>query len=188
MQLDEAIETRRSVKDYSIKKPDWRDIIECIDAARYAPMAGNIFSLKFILVNDKEKIQKIANACEQDFVNQSHYLVIVCSDAKLTKNSFEERAEKYLRQQAGAAIQNFLLKLQEKKLVTCWVGYFVDEMIKKELKIPKDIEVEAIFPIAYASGKKYLAPGKKEKIEMDRILFFNKYGNKRMKPTKTLNA
>ncbi|MCA9487852.1 MAG: nitroreductase family protein, partial [Nanoarchaeota archaeon] len=60
MQLDKIIQSRRSIRKYKPKSPNWRSIIEAIDAARYAPMAGNIFSLKFILVDDEEKIKKIA--------------------------------------------------------------------------------------------------------------------------------
>ncbi|MFQ5532033.1 MAG: nitroreductase family protein, partial [Candidatus Nanoarchaeia archaeon] len=68
MKLDKAIKSRRSIRKYKDKKPDWRDIIECIDATRYAPMAGNNFSLKFILVNDPKKIQKFGECCQQSFV------------------------------------------------------------------------------------------------------------------------
>jgi len=60
MEFDKLIKSRKSVKKFKDKKPDWRDIIECIDSARYAPMAGNDFTLKFILIDDKEKIQRLS--------------------------------------------------------------------------------------------------------------------------------
>ena len=77
--LDKIIKSRRSVHRFKSKKPDWRVILDCIDAMRYAPMAGNNFSLKFILVDDSDKIQKISEACEQDFIAGSQYVLIVCS-------------------------------------------------------------------------------------------------------------
>ena len=180
MDLDKAIKSRRSVKKFKDKKPDWRDIIECIDSARYAPMAGNDFTLKFILIDDKEKIQKLSKMCQQSFISQAHYIVVVCSTISRTTNSFGKRGEIYLRQQAGSAIQNFLLKIEEKKLGTCWIGHFADEQIKRELKIPGNVNVEAIFPIGYAFKKEK----PKNKIDLDRILFFKQYGNKRMKDIK----
>ena len=48
MDLDKAIKSRKSVRHFADKKPNWRDIIECIDAARFAPMAGNLFPLKYM--------------------------------------------------------------------------------------------------------------------------------------------
>ena len=181
MQLDEVIKSRKSVWKFSDKKPDWRDIIEAIDSARFVSMAGNIYSLRFIIVDDKEKIQKITESCQQDFVGDVHYIVVACTDGKKTQNAFGERAEKYLRQQAGAAIQNFLLKIQEQGLETCWVGHFVDNQIRRILTIPDDVEVEALFPIGYESKAKGIQARKKEKIDLDNILYFNKWKNKKMR-------
>ncbi len=184
MELDKAIQSRHSVKRFKEKKPDWRKIIECIDSARYAPMAGNNFTLKFILVSDNTKIQKISEASQQPFISQAKYVVVVCSNPSRTKNAYGKKAEVYCRQQAGAGIQNFLLKIQEAKLATCWVGDFVEEQIKRTLKIPTGVNVEAVFPIGYEMGKQK----KKSKIDLDRILFFNSYGNKKMKSPRKLEV
>lgn len=184
MDLDKVIQNRKSVKKFNSKTPDWRDIIECIDSMRYAPMAGGNFSLKFILVSDKEKIQKISDSCQQDFIAQTNYVVVVCSNPGRTKNAYEKKAEVFLRQQAGAAIQNFLLKIEEKGLDTCWIGHFAEDQIKGELKIPEKINIEAIFPIGYEFRKE----NPSRKIELDRILYFTNYDNKKMKRPKKINV
>lgn len=178
MQLDKATQSRKSVRKFKDKKPNWRNIIECIDTARYAPMAGEIYSLKFILVDDREKIQKIAEAAQQDFIATAPYVVVVCTNSSRTINSYGERGEKYCKQQAGAAIQNFLLKIEEKGLSSCWVGDFVDDQIKSVLKIPEGIDVEAVLPVGYEFEKKRTT---RAKIDLDNILYFNEYKNKKMK-------
>lgn len=188
MELDKAIKGRKSVKHFADKKPNWRDIIECIDAVRYAPMAGNLFPVRFIIVNDKDKIQKLAKAAQQPFVAEAQYIVVVCTDCKMVLNAYQERAEKFCRQEAGAAIENFLLKIEEKGLETCWVGYFVDYLVKEALGIPENIEIEAMFPIGYESKKPGTSKAPKRKIEMDRILYFDKWKNKRMTPSKKLDT
>ena len=164
MDLDKAIQNRKSVRHYSEKKPSWKDIIECIDAARYAPMAGNIFPIRFIVVSDKEKIQKLADASQQPFIASAPYVVAVCTNPKLILNAYPDFADKFCRQQAGAAIENFLLKAEEKNLKTCWIGYFVEYLIKNALGIPEDIVVEAIFPIGLESKKVGTTEAKKRKI------------------------
>ncbi|MEM3091269.1 MAG: nitroreductase family protein [Candidatus Pacearchaeota archaeon] len=175
MDLTKAIQNRHSVKKFNSKKPDWRDIIEAIDATRYAPTAGKNFILKFILVNNKELIEKISIACEQDFIAKVHYLVVVCSNPSRLINAYGKYGEKYAEQQAGAAIQNFLLKIEELGLATCWVGYFIESKIKKILKIPNEITIEAVLPIGYEFEKKY---EKKVRIELDNILYFNEWEKK----------
>jgi nitroreductase len=183
MQLKDAIEKRHSVKKFSPKKPDWRDIIECLDVARHTPMAGDNFTLKFILVDDEKSIQRLAEFAQQPFVADTKYVVVVCSNPKRTISLYKERGKIYSRQQAGAAIQNILLAITEKKLATCWVGHFAENGIKRELKIPDDVNVEAMLPIGYEFGK----TKKREKIDLNGILFFKNWGNKRMKPVKGIN-
>lgn len=185
MELNKAIKQRHSVRKFKSAKPDWREIIECIDASRYAPMAGNNFTLKFILITDKDKIQKIADASQQNFVGQVHCIVIACSSPSRTINAYEERGKKFVKQQAGAAIENFLLAIEEKNLATCWVGYFDERLIKEELKIPEDIEIEAVFPLGYELEKPRT---RKVKIDLNNILYFDVYGNKRMKKIKKMDV
>jgi len=181
MELDKAIHGRHSVRKFSNKKPNWRTIIECIDSARYAPMAGKNYTLKFIMVDEGEKIKKIAEACQQEHVGEVKFIVVACSNPSRLLNEYGKSGEIYARQQAGAAIENFLLKIEESGLATCWVGYFVEEQVKKILKIPKDWNVEALFPIGYEFQK---ARTRKAKIDLDRILYFNFYDNKNMRHPK----
>ena len=184
MELNKVIQSRHSVRKFSDKKPNWRDIIECIDTARYAPMAGNNFSLKFILVDDKETIAKLDEAASQHFLKQAQYVVVFCSIPTQTTRYYGDRGWDYLRQQAGAAMENFLLSIESKGLATCWVGHFLNKKVKEALKIPETVEVEAMFPIGYEHK---IAAKPRQKINLDNVLYFNKYKNKKMtNPPKTL--
>lgn len=178
MELDKAINSRRSIRSYKPRNPDWRDILECIDATRQAPMAGDIFSLQFIIINDEKTINKLAELSSQDFIKQAKYVVAFVSKTDKTNLSFKTRAKKYLPQQAGAAIQTFLLKLNEVGLSTCWIGHFRDDEVKKLLKVPEENEIEAFFPIGYPKDKPIM---KKPKGDLYELLYFEKWGDRRMK-------
>lgn len=184
MELDKAIKERHSVRRFSSKKPDWRDIMKAIDSARLAPLAGNIPAIRYLIIDDKEKIYKLSKASQQDFVATADYIIVVCSDLTNLTRSYNKRAEKYAKQQAGASIQNLLLRLTELGLATCWVGAFSDSEVKSILKIPDHIEVEAFFPIGYEAikSKQRLKPS------LDRIIFFNNWGERRMTPLKNPDA
>ncbi|PIN91172.1 nitroreductase [Candidatus Pacearchaeota archaeon CG10_big_fil_rev_8_21_14_0_10_32_14] len=183
MDLTQVIKSRHSVRKFSSKTPDWRDIIQCIDLMRYSPMAGNIFSLKFIMVDDQKKINELSKASEQEHVNEAQYVLVVCSEKKLTLNAHPERGETYCKQQAGAAIQNFLLKITEIGLSSCWVGLFDEIEVKRTLNIPPEVEVEAILPIGFERG----IPKVRRKPILDSCLYFNSYRNKFMKKQKRVN-
>jgi len=182
MDVDAAIKSRKSVRNFKDKKPDWRDIIDCIDKVRFSPSAGKNFTLKIILVNDTAKIQKIANAAEQPFIADAQYIVVIYSDPSRLISLFESKGKVYSRQQAGAAIENFLLAIEDKGLSSCWVGHFDENMIKKELKIPDKMEIEAVFPVGYESGK----TAKRNRISLDSVLYFNEHGKKKMNTPRTV--
>ena len=179
MQLEKAIKTRKSVRRFGSGKPDWRKIIRAIDAGRFAPMAGNLFSLKFILVKDGEKIKELEEASQQDFISGAPYVLVVVSDDAKVKRSYDSRGLRYARQQAGAAIENILLALNSLGLVTCWVGAFVDAQVKRTLEIPAGFKVEALFPIG--KGTKVQTKDK-DKPELENVLFFDKWDNKHFEP------
>jgi nitroreductase len=182
MGFDSLAKKRHSVRKFTSRKPDWRKIILALDIASQAPLSGNVNTRKYILVDEKEKIEKLADAAQQPFIKNAFYVVVFCSDISKTKIAYKERAEKYSRQQAGAAIQNFLLKLTEYGMSTCWIGAFHDTTVKRILKIPEDIEVEAFFPIGYELGKSKPKP----KPELNNNIFFNEYENKYMKKLDTI--
>lgn len=185
MDIDKAIKERHCVMRFKAKAPDWRDIIKAIDLARLAPLAGNIPTLKFLIVTEEDKIQQIADACQQDFVATAKYLVIVCTDPTQCVRSYEERGRKYCSQQAGAAIENFFLKLTDLGLSTCWTGAFPDNEVKMILQMPEDAIIEGIFPIGYEMPPK---AKQKPKPSLDQVLYFNTWKNKHMKPVKNIEA
>ena len=184
MEFDEVIDRRKSVRKFKSKKPDWRDIIEAIGSAVKIPLAGNLPNIKFILLDDAKKIREIAKCCQQLFISQAHYVIVVTSDPKEVIRSYDERGEKYCIQQAGAAIEQLLLKLVDLGLAGCWVGAFVDDHIKRALKIPAQVNVEAVIPIGYSFDK----TRKKPKPDLDRVLRFNNYDQKFMRPKDEVEA
>lgn len=178
MQLKEAIQSRKSVKHFSYKKPDWRKIIRAIDYTRFAPSAGNKFITRFILISEEKKIKMLAEASQQEFVGEAKYVVVAVSDEEKLVQSYDDRGKRYAPQQSGAAIQNFLLGLTEQKLVTTWVGHFYAEQIHRELGIPEKMKIEALFPVG-KKGKVNVKP--KLKMNLDRILYYEKWKNSKMK-------
>ena len=185
MDLKTAIKKRKSVRRYMDAKPDWRKIIRAIDAARFAPSAGGQFALKFILVSDEKKIRELAAAAQQDFVGTAKYVVVAVSDDSKLVRSYGDRGVRYASLQAGAAIQNFLLALTELGLVTTWVGHFYEEQVKSALEISDDLSVEAILPI----GKETKVKGseRKAKPDLENIIYFDKWKNKKMIPQKKMS-
>jgi nitroreductase len=179
MQLKEAIVSRESTKRFNGKAVSWKKIIEAIDLARHSPMAGNIPSVKFVLVQDKKIIKKIADATQQTFVQDASAIAVVVSDREKVLKMYDYNQKGFAQQQAGAMIENFLLALTEKKIAHCWVGFFDDSLVKEAIALDEEREIEALIVIGERAKIKQ---EKRAKPELETILFFEKWGTRKMEP------
>jgi nitroreductase len=182
MQLDKVTDKRCSIREFSSKPVKYADVLEAIDAACQAPFAGNINNLHFVIVEDQEQKNKITQCCQQDWIADSPLLVVVCSDEAPLERMYETRGAIYSRQQAGAAIENFLLKITDLGLSSCWVGAYTDDQIRAYLKIPENINIEAVLPVGYMS--KTCKPKKSKKAPLNNKIFWGSWMT-RKKPLKS---
>lgn len=186
MDLDKAIDSRHSVREFKeTKKADYKKVIEALDAAARGPLAGNLPALKFIMVSNKQKIKDLSIAAQQDFILRASFVVVVCSDKKFLEKYYYERADRYAKHQAGAAIENLLLKITDLGLASCWIGAFSDQAVKRILNIPENIDVEAMLPIGYSAEENVK---KIPKPDINGMLFFDKYKEKHMVPISDVPA
>jgi len=153
MEFDELIKLRKSVRSFKNKKASWKDVLEAIDAANQGPYASNINNLKYIIIEEQATINKIAEICDQLWINEVGILVVVCSNQKNLESMHDERGPIYSRQQAGAAIMSFLLKTVDLGLSSCWVGSYDEKELKRILGIPAELNIEAVLPVGYEKTK-----------------------------------
>jgi len=179
MGVIDLIKDRRSIREYVEKDISYEDILEIIEAARWAPSSGNLQNWYFVIVKNKDTIEKIAKATGQEFVRNSNTIIVVCSDDQLVESVYGDRGKMYAIQNVAAAIQNMLLVATEKGIGTCWIGAFDEDTVKNIIEAPKDINIHAIITLGYYS-KKPEAPKRKG---LDEIVFFEKWGNKTYKPS-----
>jgi nitroreductase len=149
MKFSDVIDKRTSIRKFSSKKVRLDKILEAIHAAIKAPFAGNFNNLQFLIIQNPNLKNKLAECCQQNFIADASFIIIICGDYDKLERMYQDRAWIYGRQHAGAAIENFLLKITDMKLASCWVGAFTEELIKKTLFIPENITIEAVLPIGY---------------------------------------
>ena len=175
MKFDDILKKRHCVRHFKLKEIGEKDLFAILDSARYAPCAGGISTVRLILVDDKEKKKKITEAClGQSFIAEAPQIIVLCSDMEQLKRSYSSKAEMYAHQQAGAAIENIFLKATELGISTCWIGALDENPIRRVLKLPDKIKVEAVLPIGYEQGNSLI----KEKMNLKNIVRFNEWSEK----------
>ena len=151
MDVLEAIKGRRSIRAFKNQDVSAEIVQKLIDAAQWAPSAGNIQPWEFIIVRKPEiKSRLVEAALNQMFIEEAPVVIVVCANEERSSQGYGERGKTlYCIQDTAAAIQNIHLTAYSLGLGTCWVGAFREEGTRKILKIPRGIRPVAIIPIGY---------------------------------------
>jgi len=152
MEVFEAIRKRRSIRKFDPNKEVTdRQIEKLLEAARWAPSAGNLQSWFFVVVKNKKTKQELAKATlGQDFIAQAPVIIISCADLERSASRYGGRGKKlYAFQDATIATQNLWLAVTEMGLGAVWVGAFNEDEVSQTLNLPSHLRPIAIFPIGY---------------------------------------
>lgn len=133
MELDDAIEDRRSIRNFKKKSIDQADLKELIKIIRYVPTAHNLQDYYVYVVKNKKTKERLSKAClNQEFVAQVPVVFVFCADVA-KEGTF--KAELYATQSATMAAYAVCLKAVDLKLGTCMVGF-------DTLKITEILEIK----------------------------------------------
>lgn len=181
MDVIQAIVGRRSCRDYSNKPVEFDKLTACLEAAHYAPSAGNLQAWKFVIVTDKDTRHAIADHCmEQFWMAKAPIHVVVVANEERVELKYGLRGKRlYAVQGCAAAMENFMLTAHALGLGTCWVGAFEEEFINSTLGIPDFVRPQAIITIGYPGYEK---PMKKTLTSMQSLVYFESYGNRLKTP------
>jgi nitroreductase len=151
MDVLEAIKGRRSIRAFKNQEVSAEIVEKLIDAARWAPSAGNIQPWEFIVVRDpKIKRGLVKAALNQTFIEEAPVVIVVCADEDRSFQGYGARGKTlYCIQDTAAAIQNIHLAAYSLGLGTCWIGAFREEEAREVLKVPKGVRPLAIIPVGY---------------------------------------
>ena len=154
MEFSELIKKRRSIRKYKTEMPEMSLIKKCIESACNAPSAHNSQPWKFIIVNDREKINQLGETQKHSqFLKNAPMAIVVLAD--------EEKSPDHFVEDCSCAIMLLMLQASELGLGTCWNAVFCDEKredyVRGILGI-KNYRVIANIAIGYPAEK----PGKKK--------------------------
>jgi len=151
MDVLEAIRGRRSIRAFKSKKVTQETVEKLLDAASWAPSAGNIQPWEFIVVRKPEIKRALAEAAlDQTFIEEAPVVIVVCANKNRSSQGYGIRGKTlYCLQDTAASIQNILLTAYSLGLGTCWIGAFREEEAREILKIPQGIRPVAIIPVGY---------------------------------------
>lgn len=152
MELHDAIKGRRSIRTYKPQDVPDEVVEKLIEAASFAPSAGNIQPWKFVIVRNPSTKKKLAQAAGQAFIEEAPVVIVVCANEVRASVGYGVRGKTlYCIQDTAAATQNIHLTAYSLGLGTCWIGAFNEDQAKKTINAPEEIRPVAIIPVGYAN-------------------------------------
>ncbi len=149
MSVLKVIQERRSVRKYK-KDPIPEDVLQrVLEAARLAPSGKNYQPWKFIVVQNEELKEKLAQAsAEQFFMAEAPIIIVGCGFPDDSYSSMG-RYMKSWPVDVTIALEHLILQATEEGLGTCWIGSFEEEEVKSTLNVPENVRVLALTPLGY---------------------------------------
>ena len=170
------IQKRRSIRKYLENPVETEKIDQIIEAALRSPSSRGFNPWEFIVVTDKNLLEKLSNAKPHgaSFLKNAPLGIVVCADP--------EKCDVWIEDASIASI--FIhLAAESLGLGSCWIQIrkrmydrtiTSDDYIRDLLNIPKKLNVESIVAVGYPAEKK--SPHRKDELEYQKV-HYGLYGN-----------
>ena len=177
MDFEKLILNRQSDRRYLPDSVSKNDIIKCLEAARMAPSACNSQPWKFIVVDEKEKLQEIADAAEGFGMNKFAQNAPIIVAVVLEKMNASARIGSLLKRKdycmldLGMAVEHFCLQAADLGLGTCIMGWFNEKRIGKLLNVPRGKRIPLLITLGHPNNM----TRRKSRKPMEEISSWNSY-------------
>ncbi|MDD4162610.1 MAG: nitroreductase family protein [Methanothrix sp.] len=148
METLQAIKTRRSIRKF-LDKPVPSEIVrEILEAAMFAPSAGNEQPWQFIVLDDRKFLDEIPRICPTaSMCRQSPLAILVCGDSSL------EKYPGFWVEDCSAATENLLLAAHALGLGAVWAGVYPledrVEAFRRSLCLPEEVTPFSLVALGY---------------------------------------
>lgn len=151
MDIFDAIVHRRSVRRFRPDPLTSAQLTRVLDAARWAPSAGNRQALEIVVVQDAARRSALARAAlDQWFIAEAPVVLVFFAAPSRNRDRYGRRGvELYAVQDATIACAHAHLAAAALGLGSCWIGAFDELKVAELLGAARDERPVAILPIGW---------------------------------------
>lgn len=140
MDVWEAIKGRRSVRRFADRPVERERLERLVEAAIWAPSAGNAQTWRFVIVADKESALRIKTV-SPGLLGDPAALVAICQDLAEARRRSGTLGETFLAPvDAAMAAQNLLLAAHAEGLGACVIASFHRRAVARLLALESEVE------------------------------------------------
>jgi nitroreductase len=148
----ECMKDTHAVRQFRAEDIDDGVIADILEAACYAPSAGNLQPWYFFVVKNRKVRERLAEVSfEQSQLVDAPVAIVIMADPSRSNERYGERgAQLYCLQDTAAAAENILLAASSLGLGTCWIGAFDERKVQEIVEAPPRLRAVAIICLGYS--------------------------------------
>jgi nitroreductase len=161
MDVFEAIKKRRSIRKFTGEPIPREDLEKIVDAGRLAATGGNRQPWTFIVITEREMIDKLKVAAE--WMDKAAAIIAVVMDP----------SSRWWLEDGAAAVENMLIAVTALNYGACWLeGYTIprEQEFKDLLGVPEHKRLLTLVPVGIPADT-----GKKEKKPLSEVCKWERY-------------
>ena len=140
------LKERRSIRTFQEKMITDREIEMILEAGRWTPSASNKQPWEFIIIKNKDILDKIAKtAIYGRFIRKAPLVIAIVG--KIKQNP------KWYVQDTSLASMSMMLMAWSLGIGTCWIGSMDRDKAKEMLGLGKDDFLLTVLPMGYVKGE-----------------------------------
>ena len=165
MDTQKTILTKLDIRQYSPKKVPADVKLKILEAARATGSGNNKQHWKFILIQEKEAIKKLAeDSTSGSWVGGGDFAVIILTNPQLSFHKID----------AGRAAQDMQLAAWDQGVASgLYIGVNEDKL-RKDFAIPSNLGPTIVLGFGYPIKK---IIGRKNRIPLTELTYLDRYGN-----------
>lgn len=160
--------SRKSVRSYTHEAVTRSQLDTLVRVAMAAPTGRDMRPWKFIVIDDKAMMQKLANTLPYaKMLTEAQAAIVVCGDLSITDK--EGKPSTNWAFDCSAATENLLLQAEAMGLGAVWTGVYPYEdrtaAVQSVISLPQNIVPFCLVPIGHPKGE----PQPKDKYNKENI-------------------
>ncbi|MHA1285369.1 MAG: nitroreductase family protein [Promethearchaeota archaeon] len=157
------LKSRRSIRNFEGRKIEDEHLKMILEAGRWAPSASNRQPWQFIIIKNKDILEKISKeAVYGSFLRKAPLAIAIVG--KISENP------NWYIQDTSLASMNMMLMAWSLGIGSCWIGTMNREKVKQILGLTEDDFLLTVLPFGYIKGRIPNPPPRKNLAEITREL------------------
>jgi nitroreductase len=160
----ECVATKLDVRDFQQRSVPPETKLRILEAARMTGSGKNVQHWKFILVQERENLRRLADdSTSGKWVEHSDFAVVVLTDDKYGFHLID----------AGRVAQDMQIAAWNDGVVSCVFTGVNQNALQKDFNIPSNLTPSIIIGFGYPSRK---ITGRKDRKSLQELAFHERYG------------